>query len=237
MSLRGREPIIALLLFTSSVFGQDPALTRLKHEMAIAREQSEHVKQFGENGTARIVAVHAALRNWIEPKLPKDISSLARVSWQLEAALPQELVQAGLSLPDSADAGFDHSAFNQVEVEFQMMPELPDMLFVTAGVHVPCGEDDVVYAYRFDGNGRTRVVEDHPKSDWGYGNSKLQLSEPDPRGRRLLLVHRRSLQCGSSWFVTPYSVYRVDSGKSPELLLPQNIVSGWEMKMTGSFLF
>src|SRR5579864_9225554 len=120
---------IALLLFTIPLFGQD-FLVRLKHEMAVAREQSEHVREFGENGTARIAAVHAALRDWIEPKLPKDISSLARESWQLEAALPQELVQAGLSLPDSADGGFEDSAFDQVEVKLQMMPELPDMLFV-----------------------------------------------------------------------------------------------------------
>lgn len=194
-----RGSIVLFLFVAGAVFGQNTALDRLKREMAIARAQSEHVQQFGENGAARISAVHLALRDWMEPQLPKDIDSLATEFWHLQATLPQELAQTGLSGPDSSGSDFDDPAFDQVDIELKMVPELPDMLFMTAGVHVPCGEDQAVYAYRFDSNGRTRVIEDRSKSDWGYGGAQFELSDLDSQGRRLLLVHRISVQCASFW--------------------------------------
>jgi len=100
------------------------------------------------------------------------------------------------------------------------MPELPDILFLTAGAAVGCGDDEAVYAYRFDANGWNRTIDDHPKSESGWGDSKLELSEPDDRGRRLLLIHRMSVQCKSTWMGMTYSVYRFGpaSGMSESLL-------------------
>jgi len=101
---------------------------------------------------------------------------------------------------DWNDPGFD-----EVGIELKTMPELPDTLFVIATLRVRCGTDQAVYAYRFDSNGRTRVIDDHPKSDWGYG-ADFELSDPDSQGRRLLLINRTSTQCASTWMEMTYAI-------------------------------
>jgi hypothetical protein len=127
--------VAALLFIASTAFGQDQALARLKHEMAVARAQAERDNKNG----AQIAAVHTALRDWFEPQLPKDLYSLPPEYWHLEASLPTILLDAGLSksdpMPDLDDPGFD-----EVGLDLKTMPELPDMLFVTATVHMQCGE-------------------------------------------------------------------------------------------------
>jgi hypothetical protein len=215
--------LIVLLCVGAPLFGQDPALTRLKHEMAVAGEQAEQAEQdknFGKGGAARIASVHAALRDWIEPQLPKDVYSLAGEVSRLEVSLQKELERAGLSGADSSDPDvFIDPGFDEVGFEFKMMPELPDTLFVIATVKVPCGGDQAVYAYRFDSNSRTRVIDDHPKSDLGFEGANLELSDPDLQGRRLLLIHRMSTQCASTWMGMTYAVYRMDLSRPPESLL------------------
>jgi hypothetical protein len=209
--------LLALLpgLLCGQSTGGDPALARLKREMALARKQVEHDEKVG---AARIAAVHSALRDWFEPQLPRDLNSLARESWHLEASLPTILLNAGLSKPEST-ADLEDAGFDQVRLGIKIMPELPDTMFVTAGISVPCGEDEAVYAYRFDAGGRKRIIDDHPKSDWGYAYSTLKLSDVDSDGRRLLLIHRMSTQCGSSWMGMTYAVYRISPSKAPESLL------------------
>jgi len=216
--------IVAFLFVAGTVLGQDFALARLKHEMAVAREQSERAQQFGKDGAARIAAVHLALRDWLEPQLPHDLYSVARDAWRLEPSLTTTLTNAGLSKSGSADRDmdFDGPAFAEVGFEFKTMPEMPNILIVTAGVRVPCGRDEAVYANRFDSVGRTRVIEDHPKSDWGYEDAKFELSDPDSQGRRLFLVHRSNIQCGSSWKDMTYAVYRMNSAQPPEALFSAN---------------
>ncbi|MGA3203819.1 MAG: hypothetical protein ABSF12_15135, partial [Bryobacteraceae bacterium] len=76
--------MIVLLLAAAALRGQDAALARLKHELAIAREQSERDEK---DGAARIAAVHAALRDWLETQLPKDVYSLAGGFSRLQASL------------------------------------------------------------------------------------------------------------------------------------------------------
>ncbi len=193
--------------------------------MAVARAQAgqaERDKNFGEGGAARIAAVHMALRDWLEPRLPKDIYSLAGEFSRLDASLQKALVDVGLSKPDSAadkDMDLTDPGFDEVAVEVKMMPELPDTLFVTATIGVPCGGDQAVYAYRFDSNGRARVIDDHPKSDSGYAGVNLELADPDSQGRRLLLIHRMSTQCASTWMGMTYAVYRMSLSQPPESLL------------------
>jgi hypothetical protein len=213
--------VFVLLFATVSVVGQDPALARLKHEMAVAREQEEQQKypRAEGSGSARIAAVHAALRNWFEPRLPKDVYSLAGEIPRLEASLAKVLLGAGLSKPESDDRDFlDDPGFDEVGIDFNVMPELPSTLFVTASVKVPCGGDSAVYAYHFDSNGRALVIADHPKSDAGFG-AELELSGPDLQGRRLLLIRRTSTQCASSWMEMMYAVYRMSLSQAPETML------------------
>jgi hypothetical protein len=207
-----------LLFLPASLFPQDAALARLKHEMAVARAQEQ---QDYKDRVARIATVHAALRDWLKPQLPKDVYSLAGETSRLEASLPGVLKDAGLSRPDSADADRDmlDPGFDEVGFQLKMMPELPDMLFVTATVKVPCGEDQAVYAYRFDSTGRTRVIDYHPPGEGAYEGAELQLSDPDSQGRRLLLIHRTSTQCASLWMGMTYAVYRLSLSHPPESLL------------------
>jgi hypothetical protein len=203
--------VFVLLFATVSVFGQDTALARLKREMTVAREQAERAageRPPARDGGAGIAAVHSALRDWIEARLPKDSFSPQTGRFGIETSLSKELVAAGLSSTNHAQSGSFDTLLRQVEVELTWIPELPQTLIVTASLNVGCGWDQAVYVYRFDGNGWARVVDDHPKSDWGYGYATFEVSEPDTKGRRLFLVHRLSIQCGSSWMQMPFAVYR-----------------------------
>jgi hypothetical protein len=214
--------VFVLLFATVSVFGQDPALARLKREMSVAREQSERAARESppaRDGGAGIAAVHSALRDWIEARLPKDSFSLQAGYFRLETSLSKELVAAGLSSTKPAQSGSFATLLRQVEVALTQIPELPETLIVTASLNVGCGWDQAVYVYRFDGNGRARIVDDHPKTDWGYGYSKFEISEADTEGRRLFLVHRLSIQCGSAWMQMPFAVYRLSLTQPPESLL------------------
>jgi hypothetical protein len=209
--------LLALFFAAVALFGQESALERLKRAMTAAQSENDKATKFGENGVARIGGVHPALRNWLESQLAPSLHSAA----DLEASLNKKLLVAGLAKSESADADLDleDPGFNSVSLKLKSMPELPGMLFVTAGVKVPCGLDQAVYVYRFDSNGRARIIEDHPQSDWGYGDATLELSDPDLQGRRLLLIHRISVQCGSSWMMMKYSVYRINPAQPPQSLL------------------
>jgi hypothetical protein len=172
--------------------------------------------------------VHAALRSWLESRLPMGRSALAVKSSDLEAAMRKELAAAGIAPRESFDTSPEQwlnnldAPFSSVTVAFAWKPEAPDILFATAGVGVGCGQDEAVYGYRFDANGWARVVDDYPVSDWGYGYATLELSEPDYQGRRLLLIHRTIVQCASNWRNMAYSVYRI--GPSPPA--PEPLLSG-----------
>jgi hypothetical protein len=69
--------------------------------------------------------------------------------------------------------------------------------------------DEAVYLYQFDSTSRSRVIEDHPGNSFGYGSGPVQLSQPDPQGRRLLLTRHHSVQCVAGWQDLAYSVYRL----------------------------
>jgi hypothetical protein len=145
----------------------------------------------------------------------------------LDSTMESELRQAGLDLPDdpdppSADDPFGGPRFGYATVKLTRLPELPDTIIVTAGVSIPCGVEDAVYVYRFDAEGRHRVVEDHPAG--GHGDVAIELAPPDSQGRRLLLLHRLTQQCSSTWMSTAYAVYRVPflSGPLERLLSVQH---------------
>ncbi|HTB12841.1 MAG TPA: hypothetical protein VK752_14770 [Bryobacteraceae bacterium] len=116
---------------------------------------------------------------------------------------------------------FEDPGFDSVSVALSWKPELPDVLLVTPGVGVRCGEDQAVYGYQFDANGWARVISDHTASDFGYGWARFELSDADGHGRRLLLIQRASVQCESTWMGATYSVFRMasDSATPPVSLL------------------
>jgi hypothetical protein len=237
--------IVSLVFVASTVFGQDLALAGLKQELKIAQDQdisdqktaTEIVRKTGawpENmegrGAARIARVQAALLNWIESQLPMGRSAIAIKSSDWEAAMHRRLVGAGIAEeepqatsdpPEEPHDPFEDPGFGYVSVALTYKPELPDMLFVSGIVGVRCGGDQAVYGYRFDANGFARAISDHPTSDHGYRGAAIEVSDADFQDRRLLLIHRWSAQCASTWMGMTYSVFRMagDAATPPVSLL------------------
>jgi hypothetical protein len=201
--------VILLFAAATAVLAQKTAFDRLKREAASLKAVPE--EKITDDHVAMAAPLHLALRDWIESRLPEDKGLLSVTFGNLESSMQDEL-KAGLTSPGASPAATDNAypdGFGAVDVKLTRFPEMPDSLFVTAGVGVPCGEDEAVYKYDFDADSRKRVLEDHPKSEWGYAGAALQLSDPDPQGNRLLLVHRISTQCASLWMGVAYSVYRL----------------------------
>ena len=175
-----------VLVAASGLFAQTDPLERLKSEVARVKALPDE-KTDGEAAN-----LHRALRDWIESRLPGDQGLLHVGMPRAEAVMRSELKEAGLE-----GEGPD--------LRFQQLPELPNTLLVIVGVSVPCGVEEAVYLYQFDATSRTRALEDRPL---GYGFAKVELSQPDSEGRRLLLTTHQSVQCASAWVGMAYSVHR-----------------------------
>ncbi len=153
--------------------------------------------------------LRAAQRDWIESKLPKSRKEFLDRGQLLDQELKRDLKAAKIT-PDDApkkDDDLEGAGFGYASVKVQRLPELPDMAFVTASATIPCGAEDSVYAYKFDAWGWRRVIDAHSQ---GMGDVRLELSEPDSSGRRLVLTQWHSQQCISSWMVMTYKVFRLD---------------------------
>jgi hypothetical protein len=167
---------------------QETALDRLKREALAARDLDR------ESDKDPTPAIHRALRDWIESRLPADKGWLVSER-DLDTRVEIELHQADLVAPYSDAHPCDGPAFGYATVALKRLPELPDTILVTAGVSIPCGVDEAVYMYHFTAEGRQRLIEEHPEQ--GYGGTEIELSPPDPQGRRLLLIRRCSEECAS----------------------------------------
>jgi hypothetical protein len=195
---------ILTLLTATALFGQnDAALDRLKREVALVKTSPRE-----QNGETNVSALHRALREWIESRLPQDRGHLPERS-ALGASLREGLADAELTMradsrPDAAN--FELRALGTVSIRLTRFPSLPDTLFVTAGAGVPCGVDEAVYGYHFDDRKRTAILQDRAE---GYSGTKLELSGPDAAGRHLLLVHRTSVRCAPLSLGVAFSVYRL----------------------------
>lgn len=218
--------VILLFLAATAAFAQETPLDRLKREAASLKALPN--EKLPDDHITIAAPLHLALRIWIESRLPQDKGLLSQQFRNLESIMQDELEAAGLTGPDGSGASTadtDDSyfgGFGGVDVKLTRFPEMPDSLFATAGVSVPCGQDETVYKYDFDAGSRKRVLENHLKSIWGSTGTELQLSDPDPQGNRLLLIHRISVQCASSWMGMAYSVYRL--GYLPGI--PEPLLSG-----------
>lgn len=216
------------MLAACALLGQDAAFDRLKGEAARMRALSSGMDT-REFHAGALAPLHLALRDWIESQLPQKAGTAAGEFRSLEAALRGKLRDARLSEPDtsaSAMAGPEGPGTGYVSLELKQLPEVPDALFAIASVTVECGDDEAVYLYHFGADGRTRVLEGHPGSETGYfEGAQIELYGPDDHGRRLLVTHYTSTQCGSVWMGAAYSVYRLDVQRgASELLLADEVV-------------
>ena len=209
-----RRLTFVAVMTTSAIFAQDAALDRLKREAASAKALSE--EQQWKVPADKLAALHLALRDWIESRLPKTEREF-RDPGGLETALQGELAKAGLSRPDESNTPAPEGAvwgwpgFGYAELSFKWFSELPDSLIVIGGVSVMCGVDDAVYMYHFGARERARVFEDRPVIEWHHSVAGVELSEPDTHGRRLLLTQYTSVQCASAWMGMAYAVNRLSA--------------------------
>jgi hypothetical protein len=212
--------VFPLFVVSTSSGGVKP-LSRLK----LAVEHAKAACANGKDDAAAIRGLHLALRDWIESRIPGDKASFGHGLSSLESAMRTNLSEAGLDekharkLAANDDFG---PGVGYVEFKFQRWPELPDTLLVTAGVSIPCGVDEAAYLYRFDATSRTRAVEDTPGPS--FGHTQVELSQPDPVGRRSLLLVHLGVQCASVWTGMKYSVYRLGTLPcAPEKLLSETL--------------
>jgi hypothetical protein len=199
------------LLAAGALLGQETAFDRLKREAARIQALASGESAPDMNAAA-LAPLHLALRDWIESQLPQKAGATPDEFRSLETALQRTLRDArldGSGTTPSGPHGPGEPRTGYLSLEFKRLPELPDALFVIAGITVECGADEAVYLYHFDADGRTRAIEDHPKSG-GFEYAQVELSDPDADGRRLLATHYMSTQCASFWMGMAYSVYQLD---------------------------
>jgi hypothetical protein len=200
------------LLAASGLCGQDAALAKLVQQAERLRIDAAGAS-FGPGAPRRLGGLHAALRDWIESRLPaKEGPPQADVA-TLQAALTADLRRSGLSVTEDTRMSYGYIG----KLELSAPKDTPDLLTVVAGVTVPCGADEAVYVYRFAGGARTRVLEDHPDSDFGLTSARIYTSAADSSGRRLLVTTHVDVQCSSASAGLHYSVFRL-SGNLAALL-------------------
>jgi hypothetical protein len=210
-----------------SLEGQEPELERVKTEAARLRGALPSSRwPFEPDVFAQIKAIrersagfHAAIKVWAESLLPKSRTALDAEVPLLNPRLNGGLQRAGLI--DSAKfLGDDFKPGLVDRVDVVRPPEDPDKLALSVGVGVPCGEDDLVYIFDYSAGSPRRVVESHGATDRGERVADIRFSKRDATGNQLILTLRYNVQCGSSWNVLSYDLFRLPAtanGASPIL--------------------
>jgi hypothetical protein len=205
--------VFLALLSVTAIFASDTALDRLKR----ASEQAQVLNDDRDHKDAdqRMAAVHSALLNWIESRLPHGETVTPGSLSILGDKLNEELEQAGLAAkeePPDADpvAAMGWPGYGFPSVEFEWRPELPNSAIVTARISVPCGAEARVFVYDIRGPRWVRVLSDVPRNRFLGTAGVSELSAPDREGNRLLLIHYGTSQCASMWMGLSYSVYRIN---------------------------
>jgi hypothetical protein len=123
---------VLLLYAAPFLFGQE-ALTRLVAESVPLRGSEEVDRTIQKD----------ALRDWIESRLPANITELDAGFSNLETQLNAEVGRAGLIEPSDFQFGYVSKLTLMRPIEY------PSALVVRAGVSAGCGNDESVYLYRF----------------------------------------------------------------------------------------
>jgi hypothetical protein len=145
-------------------------------------------------------AFHLALLQWVESRLPETT----------EATIQSELKAAALAAPDDFQGGYGFVD----RVKLIRPAEAPDLLIVLAGVTLPCGVEDRVYVYSYEGNTRKNVLRSSGSQQHEESVSDVVVSAPDAAGNRLMLIKRLSAQCGSFSYQMSFELVRLSSNSS-----------------------
>jgi hypothetical protein len=231
--------LVLCLLLASRCGGQERELGLVKSEsqrlrMAPAPLEEDFwkdLKVFRE----RSAGFHRALRDWVELLLPKEKSELDAGFSSLNSRLDAHLQRAGLTEPAStgpvepASSSGDFTPGLVTRIEVSRPAEDPDKLAVIVGVGVPCGDDEAVYVYDYSRGPLRRVLESHGTRDHDESLSDVRFSKRDAFGTQLILTLRYAVQCGSSWSLLSYDLFRLsaaDNTAMPILSREQGIWFG-----------
>jgi hypothetical protein len=206
------KSVVPIIFAACMLAAQDTPLARLKAEAERAKELYTHEHKEDETANA-LSSMHSRLREWLESRLLTVESPQIGALKNLEASLQQELAAADLAGPDwltDPNKTQDFDDFGHIGIGFRWLPELPDALFVVAGLTMDCASDQAVYMYSFERGHWQRKIADHPGKAFGFTAATLKISEPDSEARRLLLIYYYSAQCQSTWMAMAYSAFRLD---------------------------
>ncbi|HLN00048.1 MAG TPA: hypothetical protein VK335_12240 [Bryobacteraceae bacterium] len=179
--------------------------TRLRELTPNANPYEDH---FGRLTRPDWTELENRLRDWIESRLPANISTLGAALPTMEAQLTSELRRAAVFQPENPDAVVGHVSMLKVSRPV----EYPNVVAVQSGISVPCGSDVTFHLYRFTSTGRERVLDANGSSNWGNDGLDTRFSAPDPAGNRVLYLSWYGVQCASVWDGLEYRVIRL----SPE---------------------
>ena len=194
------------LVVVASAHGQglDQVLAEAKAVRAAPGEEFQNYADILKAIRNRSVGLQAALRDWIEPQLPANLTNVDAELTLVKARFMTELDRAGLMGQE-----FEPKPGFVSRIELSHLAEAPEFLVVIVGTGVPCGSDDVVYVYDYSKGAPRRMLESHGTRDSDEGVRHVQFSKRDASGSRLILTLRFSAQCGSSWMALSYDLFRL----------------------------
>lgn len=205
--------VVLSLLIAGASGAQESALERAKSEAARLRQafppSEANIWEETKAVRDRSAGLHAAIRDWVESVLPKSRAALDAEFLFLSPKLNADLRRAGLFASDSSGDLFRSDPGSVTRMEFSRPPEDADKLIATVGVDVPCGNDDAVYIYDYSQGQPRRVLESHGTRDHDESVSDVRLSKRDAVGNQLILTLRYAVQCGSSWNMLSYDLFRL----------------------------
>ena len=191
----------------ASCVAQDQALERVKTESA--KQRQLNVTDFFDNYNLYRTRFHTVIRDWIETQLPKSRTALDTAFSTLNARMNAALQRAGVIAPDIR-WGNGPSNFGLVAyVKALRPPEDSNELTVTVGIGQPCGSDNAVYVYDYSQGSPRRVLTSRGTREHDESVAAVHFSKRDATGRQLILTLRYAVQCGSSWNVLAYDLFRV----------------------------
>jgi len=189
--------IVCVLLAPLAVAQESPQLQRLLEEAHSIRR--DPTTQFDTAAQFK-----AALRDWLDARLPASGAALDRDLSSLQQALAAELAQAGLLRPENVYSQPGYG--DRVELS---RPD-PSSVVAVAGITVGCGHDDEVLVYDYGHGARRRILESNGTREHDESVLGTYMSTARADGSRLFLTLRFAIQCGSSWNMLAYDLFRLN---------------------------
>jgi len=175
-------------------------LEQIKQESELYRKAFHQQTQANrdEQILTRTRSLHRALIRWIQPQLPTNLAALTPTGLKgLQERLIADLKNATVwSTPKEMGTIGDGSVRGIV-----IKPEAQRLLTVRVGLDNGCGSNEALLLYDYSAGVPALVLEDHPRHPWGE-TVALETSGP------LILTQRFGINCGSSWYLMRYTLYR-----------------------------